>query len=60
MSILTKHPWLVFGLGFAAGIYAHKYRKEIIEAAVQGSEKAKEAFQRQTKNLEELVASKHH
>ncbi len=39
MSILAKHPLLVFGLGFAAGFYAHQYRKEIIQAAVQAPKK---------------------
>ena len=60
MSILTKRPWLVFGLGFAAGFYAHEHRKEIIGAAVQGAEAAKQAFLRQAEYLEAIVAIKHH
>ena len=60
MSILTKRPWLVFGLGFAAGFYAHEHRKEIIGAAVQGAEAAKQAFLRQAEHLEAIVAMKHH
>jgi hypothetical protein len=60
MSILAKHPLLVFGLGFAAGFYAHQYRKEIIQAAVQGAEEAKKTFLRQADHLEEVVTAKHH
>lgn len=60
MSILTKHPLLIFGLGFAVGLYAHKHRREIIEATVEGAEQAKAAFARHTENLEEVVAAKHH
>ena len=60
MRVLTKHPWLLFGIGFAAGFYAHEYRKEIIEAATQGAEEAKKTFLRQAEHLEEVVAAKHH
>lgn len=60
MSLLTKHPLLIFGLGFAVGIHAHKHRKAIIEAAAAGAEKAKTAFARHTEHLEEVVATKHH
>jgi hypothetical protein len=60
MSLLTKHPLLVFTLGFAAGFYLHKHRKELIEAAMQGSAKAREAVQKTTADMEELVAFKHH
>lgn len=60
MSILAKHPLLVFGLGCAAGFYVHKYRKEIIEAAVKGAEEAKQTITRQREHLEEVVTAKHH
>lgn len=60
MSILTKHPLLIFGVGFAIGFQAHKHRKEIIEAAVAGAEQAKAAVARHTENLEDVVAAKHH
>jgi hypothetical protein len=60
MSLLTKHPLLVFVLGFSAGLYLHKHRKEFIEAAVQGSAKARETLQKTTADMEELVAFKHH
>jgi hypothetical protein len=56
MSILTRHPLLVFGLGVAAGYYAHKYRKEIIESATLVTEKGKDFVLNQKENLEDLVA----
>ncbi len=56
MSILTRHPLVVFGLGIAAGYYAHKYRKEIIESATRLSEKGKDFVLHQRENLEDLVA----
>ena len=59
MSILAKHPLLVFGLGVAAGYYAHKYRKEIIESATMVGEKGKDFVLNQKENLEDLVAECH-
>lgn len=59
MSILAKHPLLVFGLGVAAGYYAHKYRKEIIESATMVGEKGKDFVLNQRENLEDLVAECH-
>lgn len=56
MSILARHPLLVFGLGIAAGFYAHKYRKEIIESATRLTEKGKDFALNQKENLEDLVA----
>lgn len=56
MSILAKHPVLVFGLGVAAGYYAHKYRKDIIDSATRLSEKGKDFVLNQKENLEDLVA----
>ncbi|WP_246628516.1 hypothetical protein [Methylomagnum ishizawai] len=59
MSILAKHPLVVFGLGVAAGYFAHKYRKEIIATALQASEKSKDFVLHQKENLEDLVAECH-
>lgn len=56
MSILAKHPVLVFGLGLAAGYLAHKYRKEIIDSATRVTEKGKDFVLHQKENLEDLVA----
>ena len=56
MSILTKHPLVVFGLGVVAGYYAHKYRKEIILSATSVTEKGKDFVLHQKENLEDLVA----
>jgi hypothetical protein len=60
MSLLSRHPLLVFGLGVAAGFYAHKYRKEIIESVTVLSEKGQDFIKHQAENLEDIVASKHH
>jgi hypothetical protein len=32
---IARYPLLVFGLGMAAGVYAHKHRKKIIHTARQ-------------------------
>lgn len=56
MSILAKHPLLVFSLGAATGYLAHKYRKEIIEAATRATEQGKDFVLHQKENLEDLVA----
>jgi hypothetical protein len=56
MSALSKHPLLVFGLGVAAGYFAHKYRKEIIASATRLSEQGKDFVLHQKENLEDLVA----
>lgn len=56
MSILAKHPVLVFGLGVAAGYYAHKHRKDIIDSATRLTEKGKDFVLNQKENLEDLVA----
>jgi hypothetical protein len=60
MSILSKHPWLIFGIGVAVGFHAHKHRKEIIDMTVEVTEKGKKFAKRQSENLGELVAFKHH
>jgi hypothetical protein len=59
MSFLAKHPLVVFGLGVAAGYYIHKYRKEIVSAATQATERGKDFVLHQKENLEDLVAECH-
>ena len=59
MSMLSKHPLLVFGLGMAAGYFAHKYRKEIIMSATTMTEQGKDFILNQRENLEDLVAECH-
>jgi len=56
MSILAKHPIVVFGLGVATGYLVHKYRKEIIDSTTQLTEKGKDFVLNQKENLEDLVA----
>lgn len=60
MKFWTRHPLLVFGLGIVAGVYAHKHRKEIIDAVDAGTEKAKEYFDNPSEIIKEFVAMKHH
>ncbi|MGZ8216168.1 hypothetical protein [Methylomagnum sp.] len=56
MSILARHPLLIFSAGIAVGYLAHKYRKEIIENATRATEKGKDFVLQQRENLEDLVA----
>ena len=56
MSILAKHPVLVFSLGVATGYLVHKYRKEIIASATRVTEQGKDFVLHQKENLEDLVA----
>jgi phosphoribulokinase len=56
MSILAKHPLLVFSAGVAAGFLVHKYRKEIIQNVTRATEKGKDFVLQQRENLEDLVA----
>jgi hypothetical protein len=56
MSLLAKHPVVVFGLGIATGYLIHKYRKEIIGTANDLAEKGKDFVLQQRENLEDLVA----
>lgn len=56
MSVLSRHPLLVFSLGVATGFYAYKYRKEIIASATRATELGKDFVMHQKENLEDLVA----
>lgn len=56
MSLLAKHPVITFSLGVAAGYFIHKYRKEIIEAATDASEKGKDFVLQQRENLADVLA----
>ena len=56
MSVLSKHPLLLFTLGAATGYFAHKYRKEIIASATRATELGKDFVMHQKENLEDLVA----
>jgi len=60
MNILSKYPWLVWGVGLIIGIYAHKHRKQIMEISREATHKGKGFAKRQTENLSELIVFKHH
>lgn len=53
---LASNPWVWFGLGVAAGILLHRYRKEIIATAVKVGEKSKDFMLQQKESLEDIVA----
>lgn len=53
---LLRNPWVLFGVGVAAGFLVHKYRKEIIACGAGVTEKSKEFVGRQTENVKEWVA----
>ncbi|GAB6068314.1 hypothetical protein JCM13664_16330 [Methylothermus subterraneus] len=53
---LARNPWVWFGLGVAAGILIHRYRKEIIATAVKVGEKGKDFILQQKESLEDIVA----
>ncbi len=56
MNTLAKHPLVVFGLGIAAGVLVHKYRKEIILITSKTAEQSKDFVLRQKENLRDLLA----
>lgn len=53
---LARNPWVWFGLGVAAGILIHRYRKEIISTVVKMGEKGKDFVLQQKESLEDIVA----
>ncbi len=53
---IAKHPLLILGAGIVAGYLAHKYRKEIINAASSVTDKSKNFVLQQKENLEDIVA----
>ena len=56
MTILARHPLVMFGLGIAGGYLAHKYRKEIISITSKTAEQSKDFVLRQKENLKDLLA----
>lgn len=56
MSVLVRNPVVMFGVGFAAGFFVHKYRKEIIAAASSAADQSRDFVLRQKENLEDLLA----
>lgn len=57
---LTRHPLVLFGIGVAAGFFAHKYRKEIITLTSTTAEQSKEFILRQKDNIKEMLAESQH
>ncbi|MGZ8153494.1 MAG: hypothetical protein ACXW0Q_13370 [Methylovulum sp.] len=56
IATLAKSRLVMFGLGFATGYFAHKYRKEIISVINQATEQGKDFVLRQQENLKDLLA----
>ncbi len=55
MASLARHPFVLFGLGIAAGYFTHKYRKEIILITCKTAEQSKHFILRQKENLQDLL-----
>ena len=55
LARLITHPLVMFGLGAAAGYFAYKYRKEIVDAAMRASEMSKDFVLNQKETLEDLM-----
>jgi hypothetical protein len=56
MHRLIRNPWVLFGVGVAAGFLVHKYRKEIIAAGAGVTEKSKDFVCRQSENVKDWIA----
>jgi len=56
MTALIRNPFVILGVGFAAGYFTHKYRKEIIATASGAVEQSKDFVLRQKENLADLLA----
>jgi hypothetical protein len=56
LSRIKKHPLLILGAGIVVGMYAHKYRKEIIASASNIAGKGKDFVLQQKENLEDIIA----
>lgn len=56
LTTLSKHPLVMFGTGIAAGIFVHKYRKEIISITNKTAEQSKNFVLRQKENIKDLIA----
>ena len=55
MATLARQPLILFGLGIAAGYFAHKYRKEIMLITCKTAEQSKHFILRQKENLQDLL-----
>jgi hypothetical protein len=56
MGKLIRNPLVMLGLGIAAGVTLHKYRKEILASGRGIAEKGRDFALRQRENLEDLLA----
>jgi len=56
MGKLIRNPLVMLGLGIAAGMTIHKYRKEIVASGRGIAEKGRDFALRQRENLEDMLA----
>jgi len=56
LSVLSRQPLVMFGLGLGAGYLAHKYRKEIMSISSKTAEQGKDFLLRQKENIKDLLA----
>lgn len=55
VGTLARNPLVMFGLGVAAGYFAHKYRKEIISVTRNAAEQSRDFVIRQKENLQDML-----
>ena len=52
---ISRHPFVVFGLGIVAGYLTHKYRKELITITTKTAEQSKDFIVQQQQNIKDLM-----
>ena len=56
VSSLSRHPFIMFGFGVAAGYLTYKYRKELISIGSKSAKHSKDFILKQQENLKDLIA----
>lgn len=55
-SSLSRHPFILFGVGIATGYLTHKYRKELVSISSKTAKHSKNFVLQQKENIKELIA----
>lgn len=56
VGTLARNPLVMFGLGVAAGYFAHKYRKEIMSVTRNAALQSRDFVIRQKENLQDMLS----
>ena len=56
ITVLARHPFVMFGLGIGAGYFAHKHRRKIISIANRTAKHSKDFVLHQKENLKDILA----